>query len=638
MSADGPAARARRRALGWLTAGPLWPLAWPAQATPRRPPEPARVEFSSMAAPGVTEPAALAAMTTASTVQWPGADGSGRSQPLRYQPLFITGDAVPDGQGGWVVAGGCVDAQRRPLVDRSVRGRERQFFSDCPDGMTLIRLERANVPGVAGHPLFAVVQFEYVSRDQAGERQYGRLPSPLAVLTLDQDPANGRLRLVKYHNVDTSPVHGLWLACAASRSPWNTHLASEEYEPDAAWSANPYLRDFSRHFFGDPERANPYHYGHLPEVTVRADGSAQVRKHYGMGRISREVVQVMADERTVLMGDDWINGGLFLYVADRARDLSRGALYVARWQQTSGVGPGAARLSWIRLGHADSDAIEALVDGGIRVADILDIRDSAPAEPGFTSIPFAGRTQWVRLKPGMAQAAAFLETHRYAALVGASLGFSKMEGVAVNTRDRIAYVAMSRIERSMLDGSGHIRVEGPTDGAVYALTLRGAQRDQDGRAIDSDWVPIDMAAVPALIGGDRLRQPDALGNRSDPQRLSQPDNLAYSEALRVLFIGEDSSTHVNNFVWAYHVDSGRLSRVLSCPVGAEATGLYVADDLNGWTYLSSSFQHVGELPRGLPETVRSAVKPLLRANYRDGFGAAVGYLGTREGALKLSGR
>jgi secreted PhoX family phosphatase len=61
-----------------------------------------------------------------------------------------------------------------------------------------------------------------------------QLPSPIAViLTLDQDQKTGHLTLKKYFNVDMSKVHGLWITCGASLSPWNTHLSSEEYEPDA---------------------------------------------------------------------------------------------------------------------------------------------------------------------------------------------------------------------------------------------------------------------------------------------------------------------------------------------------------------------------------------------------------------------
>ena len=54
-----------------------------------------------------------------------------------------------------------------------------------------------------------------------------------------------------------------------------------------------------------------------------------------MGRISHELVQVMPDNRTVLMGDDYTNGGLFMFVADEEKDLSAGTLYVAKWAPAS---------------------------------------------------------------------------------------------------------------------------------------------------------------------------------------------------------------------------------------------------------------------------------------------------------------
>jgi uncharacterized protein len=52
--------------------------------------------------------------------------------------------------------------------------------------------------------------------------------------------------------------------------------------------------------------------------------------------------------------------------------------------------------------------------------------------------------------------------------------------------------------------------------------------------------------------------------------------------------------HVNNFLWAYNVDTQSLSRVLSCPAGAESTGLHAVDEINGWTYIMSNFQHAGD--------------------------------------------
>ncbi|AJQ83405.1 DUF839 domain-containing protein [Xanthomonas oryzae pv. oryzae] len=640
----------RRRLMQFLAAIPLLPLgnasaaalqqlggaAWAAR--PLRPSDnPTRLvsaTFHGMPAPSLANPAAMATTTVGSALSVTRSDGSTQRYALAYHPFFVTGDQVPDGNGGTVLAGGYYDIQHRPIIDRSKPGAERAFFSDCPDGSSLLTLPHAKVPGVKGNHVFAVVQFEYTTRDQAGNDVNRHLPAPIAVLTLDQDPATGKLSLVKYHNVDTAPVHGLWTTCGASLSPWNTHLSSEEYEPDAtALAGNTQFRSYSTHLYGDPEKANPYHYGHLPEITVHPDGTGSVGKHYCLGRISHELVQVMPDQRTVLMGDDATNGGLFMFIADRKADLSAGTLYVGKWHQTSGIGPGAATLSWIKLGHATSAEIQAMADR-LTAADILDVHLSDPGDAAFTKIPFNGTFNWIRIKPGMEKAATYLETHRYAALAGGSLGFTKLEGTTVNAHDKVAYMAMSYIVTSMLNGSGDVKVQGPEAGAVYALNLRGGQRDSHGAPIHSDWVPIDMAA-PAALTGHNLAKADALGNLADPERIANPDNLKFSESLRTLFIGEDSSLHVNNFLWAYNVDNGTLTRVLSVPAGAESTGLHAVDEIHGWTYVMSNFQHPGDWESPLHDTVKATLDPLVRANYKDRFGGAVGYLTGDPVAVQL---
>lgn len=618
--------------LPWLPAIASLPFSAQAHAAVSGPI--AAVTFKGMAAPGLAQPAAMASVSADSLVALRSASGKSRNMALRYQALFLTGELLPDGRGGQILAGGCFDIQGQPIRDASHPGQA-QFYSDCPDGSSLLAIPNARVEGVQGRPLFLVVQFEYTSRNAKGESTYGMLPSPMAVVTLDQDPKTGALKVLRYANVDTSAAHGLWITCGASRTPWNTHLSSEEYEPDAfAVATDKRFRAFSTHLYGDPTRANPYHYGHMPEVTVKADGSASLRKHYCMGRLSHELAQVMPDGRTALMGDDASNGGLFMFVADRARDLSSGTLYVARWHQESAANGGSAKLSWIRLGHAGSSEIEALA-GRVQPGDIMDVARSDPQDASYTRIPYLGKSNWVRLKPGQEQAAAFLETRRMAALQGASMGFTKMEGVTVSARERKAWVAISAIQTSMRNKSGGIAVEGPQAGAVYQLDLQGRQRDTSGQLIASDWVPVNMAAVPELLGAD-LAAPDALGNLADPQRVASPDNIKYSEAMRTLFIGEDSGMHVNNFVWAFNIDTRQLSRVLSCPVGAEATGLHAVDEMNGFTYIVSHFQHAGdwELKRdaegnisgGLHARVMPVLDPLVRANYRERHAASVGYL------------
>lgn len=169
-----------------------------------------------MPAPTLDNPAALADTTVGSSLKINWADNTDTTFELAYKPFFLTGDKVPDGKGGEIIAGGYFDINNKPIMDTSVAGKERQIFSDSPDGTSLLKLDNAKVEGVKGNTVFAVVQFEYTTRNLNGDDMYGKLPSPIAVLTLDQDPDTGHLSLVKYHNVNTSGVHGLWITCGAS--------------------------------------------------------------------------------------------------------------------------------------------------------------------------------------------------------------------------------------------------------------------------------------------------------------------------------------------------------------------------------------------------------------------------------------
>jgi len=107
--------------------------------------------------------------------------------------------------------------------------------------------------------------------------------------------------------------------------------------------------------------------------------------------------------------------------------------------------------------------------------------------------------------------------------------------------------------------------------------------------------------------------------------------------LRTLFIGEDSGNHVSNFVWSYELDTGRLQRLMSSPAGAECTGLQGVDDLNGWTYILSGFQHAGDYTNATVQAVKDAAGPLITANYKGLMkGAAIGYISGKSVAVRLA--
>ena len=599
------------------------------------------VTFSSMPAPTLANAAAMATTSVGSVMTASFSDASKLDFKLAFQPFFITGDLVANGYGGKTLAGGYYDIYNQPIIDATVAGKERQYFSDAPDGTSLLTVANAKVTGVKGNTVFAVVQFEYTTWAQDGvSAMYGRLPSPIGVLTLDQDAVTGKLALVKYHNVDTSFVNGLWITCGASLSPWGTHLSSEEYEPNAFTAAtDPQFRAFSKNLYGSETVANPYHYGHLPEVTVNLDGTASIKKHYCLGRISHELVQVMPDNRTVLMGDDATNSGYFVFIADKEKDLSAGSLYVAKVGAGFSLDPAAAAapLTWIKLGAATSADIKKLATT-LKPTDIMDVKSTDPLDLAYTRIAANGRIEWIKLAPGMEKAAAFLETHRYASLVGASMGFSKMEGTTVNIKDKIAYSALQNCQSSMVAGN-LVNVPGNgvsipkllNAGAIMMLNLKGGTKDTAGGLIASEWMPVDTKA---LMAGEDISS-DALGNTANPDKVANPDNLKFSEKMRTLFIGEDSGQHVNNFLWAYNVDAKTLSRVMSIPAGGESTGLHAVDEINGWTYIMSNFQHAGDWG-SIHSIVKPTLDPLIKANYKEKFGAAVGYLTGELSQVKLS--
>ncbi|WP_315074923.1 alkaline phosphatase PhoX [Acinetobacter guillouiae] len=705
----------RREVLTWLASIPFLPLGAMATSatlagcndddknTAVKPPiNPAKLKsatFIPMDAPTVVAAMATTTCTSKLSINWD--DGSSTTYQLGYKPFFLTGTEVPDGKGGKVIAGGYYDIKNQPIIDRSVAGKERQFFSDCPDGSSLISFKQATgkdftdadkkALGVTGNPVFHVVQFEYLTKDQAGGDTYGKLSSPIAVLTLDQDPKTGHLTLIKYHNVDTSSAHGLWITCGASLSPWGTHLSSEEYEPDAfnqgLGQSAATLKAFSKNIYGDETSANPYNYGHLPEITVKADGTGSVKKHYCLGRISHELVQVFADNRTVLMGDDYTNGGLFMFVADKEKDLSAGTLYVAKYT-TQLTDTTSGKISWIKLGHATSAEIENLIKSGIKSTDIFDsklqiakyptdatadekqaidaskptadqklLADAAKVRlktqqtnqkaeleaQGFKFTYLSKTGVYLKLKDNSDKtklAAAFLETHRYAAFVGASMALTKNEGTTVNTTDKKAYSALANIVDSMVEGgSGYLaehNVKFPkiTAGGILEHKLSGGQIDSTNVAINSEWVPSESSV---LLKGKDISF-DSFGNTADPSQIASPDNLKFSEKLRVLFIGEDSGNHLNNYLWAYNVDTKKLDRVLSAPAGAESTGLHAVDEVNGWTYIMSNFQHPGDewyrfykdnedgSRNGLSKDMLAQLDAAINTNYNNKFAAAVGYI------------
>jgi secreted PhoX family phosphatase len=585
-----------------------------------------KIEFIGMDAPKTIDEMTQAYSNAKVRVH--SSDKKFKEYPLSYNKLFGVKDQVGTNK---FPAGTSYDYKGNPILDPYGK----VVIAETPDANSLLKVD---------NKLFLVTHYEYdwiLSNGADIEKidnWYTRMPMSMTLTSINQKK-DGKLVAKDQKPINFSNVDGLWIPCFGSQTPWNTHLGGEEdydlYFTAASGDKNfkkaqKGLKALDEKYFLNEKKSNPYHYGFMVEVKVKGDSSYDVAKHYAMGRGTWEMAKIMPDKRTAYFGDDGANVGLFMFVADKEKNLDSGTLYAAKWNQTSPNGDkngGTANLTWYKLGNSDSKTIKKYADT-LKFSDIFDSvskkeynpelhKDYKPVIAGHSEI------EYLKLKSGMETAAAFLETRRYAAYVGATTEWNKMEGVASNTKDKKLYIAMSYIDKGMRENSefktDDIKIAKNNCGGTYELNMKSNQMTVGGEKINSDFVAVDMS-IPSILLGEEIA-PDAVGNTCHVDKIANTDNVFFSDKMRTLFIGEDSGTHVNNFVWAYNVDTKKLSRILSMPAGAESTGLQVVDDINGHAYIMSNAQHVGDYTKNTKDELKKEFDKKL-----DKFDAPIGYI------------
>ncbi|MGP2656471.1 choice-of-anchor I family protein [Malaciobacter sp. WC5094] len=454
------------------------------------------------------------------------------------------------------------------------------------------------------------------------------------MLELEQNKETGELSAkdnsMKF--ISQKDEFGGFVHCAGQKTLWESHLGSEEYEPDAksveqgadsvtGLTGNKYYDEVAKFWKGDAKKMSPYYYGWTPEVKITDEGEADYTKHYAMGRMSHELAYVMPDNKTVYLSDDGTNVGLFMFVADKAKDLSAGTLYAAKWNQTSqaGVGAGEADITWVNLGHATNSEIRAYLDkdsniatnDAIKFSDIFDVvagdKDAGTCPTDYKAVNTSAGFECLNLKDGMQKAASRLESRRYAAYMGATTEFRKEEGITFDKNSGKLYVAMSSVERGMEDnssndlgGNNDIKVEKNKCGAIYSLDVNTeTAKDTTDNTIDSEYVVKNMNAI--LTGTQTTYDSGSIyaNNTCDVNGISNPDNVTFLENSDILMIGEDTGKHENNVVWAYNVKTKELTRTFTTPLDAETTSPFWYNNLaNGYGYLSVVTQHPMEDQEG----------------------------------------
>jgi hypothetical protein len=464
------------------------------------------------------------------------------------------------------------------------------------------------------------------------------IPASMFVTRINQDPGTGALSAVSTKSIDMTPVDGFWYSCAGSKSPWGTHLASEEFPVDArffqertSWAdlktraSSPTFPEFklAAQYHGvnitDADKDgvpdgnfndfvsafSPYFNGFAVEAAVDGNGTVTLKKHYAMGRHSMEAPFVMPDRKTVLITDDGANVGLFMFIADTAGDLSAGTLYAMRAYQTTPPGSAnfTADIDWVNLGHATNAQIRALLHPAgnaprVTFADIFETEaPNAGACPtaGFKAVRGANAEtlECLKLKAGMELAASRFETRRYANYLGATTELNKEEGITYDPDGKTLYIALSDISKGMgpqTGGDDHINVATNLCGGVFALNV-GPYTDANGRMV-SNYAPLNW--YPAIVGVPityAAGSPYA-GNTCSVNGLANPDNLAFLPGYNTLVIGEDTgSGHQNDAIWSYNLITKKLTRIITTPYGSETTSPAWYPELGGYGYLMGVVQH-----------------------------------------------
>lgn len=522
---------------------------------------------------------------------------NGESQPLRYHTLFRTGD-----QNNGETFGLLKDVNQKPILfedgSKYLCSGTNQGAGSGLDHISILQKD---------HRLFMVSQYECA----------------IGAMYLNELEQNTKGQLsVKANSlqfIDQSSEFGGYVHCAGQTTPWQSHLGSEEYEPDAreveanfdpktGLTGNGYYDEQRLYWQNDLARTNPYYYGWIPEVTLESHKdkvTPNYTKHYAMGRFSHELAYVMPDLRTVYMSDDGTNGGFFLYIADQAENLSAGHLYAAKWIQTSDKGQGEAQIHWVDLGHSSDKQIRQWVAQKPKFSQLFkstvpDANGQCPG--GFRSINTMFGHECLKLEDinGDNQVsrsdeilAARLETRRMAAYLGATTEFRKAEGITFNPEQNRLYLSISEIARGMedyqkngqpspkFDQGGHndIRLQANPCGGVYQLNVTTNSN------MNSDYVATEIKGMVAGIPQNNSQ------NGCSLQGLANPDNISFLAGSNSLLIGEDTDKHQNNLLWSYNIETQKLTPVFSAPTGAETTSPFWHRAIYGFSYITLVTQH-----------------------------------------------
>ena len=230
-----------------------------------------------------------------------------------------------------------------------------------------------------------------------------------------------------------------------------------------------------------------------------------------------------------------------------------------------------------------------------------------PCATGFKAISTGGKpTECLKIKSSRTKWASRLETRRYAAMLGCNTEMEKWESSALDPIGRVMYTSISSASNMMAakapSGNGKpqdaVRIP-KTNSCGCVMEVGFADETWKASYIKSHLCgsssKIEAACnitskdgLTALAeklvenkdygkkgkpGDKTFACDDFLFNQCNKSAIANPDGLTFMTELNQLVIYEDTKPgHRNDAVWVQNAWDGKITRIFTTPLGAEATG------------------------------------------------------------------
>ena len=275
-----------------------------------------------------------------------------------------------------------------------------------------------------------------------------------------------------------------------------------------------------------------------------------------LGRV--QMSYVMPDLKTVYGTDDGTNVFWTFFKAYKAKDLTRGKNYCAKFTQTSKAGSDAkdftAEIEWIEMPTASEFEVKSAIEKEtfMTLFDDEECKEdgTCPTE-GFKSTNTSGKgCMCLKVKKGKEKLAGTLEKRHYAGMLGCTTEFRKWEGITYDPVSKKMWTAISEVSKGMEDGHkndlgtpNHIKLKANKCGCVMEFDVGSDMRATKARMLTCGTPNSGNSVDKCSVDG-----------------IASPDNVAYMSDMKQLLIGEDT-----RYVWSCIIHSSSVPMSRSLP-------------------------------------------------------------------------